>query len=142
MKIGPANVADLPDIRRLLERAHLIGDDLTAEALEHFLVLQEGNVLGGAVGLEAYGNVALLRSLVVAEELRGSGHGVALTTAAETLAKQLGIKSIYLLTTSAEKFFSSRGYRTVPRDQVPASIKGTSQFSALCPATAIVMVKA
>jgi amino-acid N-acetyltransferase len=142
MKIRPANPADLPDIRRLLERAHLIGDDLTAEALNHFLVLREGNALRGAVGLEIYGDVALLRSLVVAEELRGSGHGVALTAAAEMLAKQLGTTSIYLLTTSAEKFFGGRGYRTVARDHVPASIKETSQFSALCPATAVVMVKA
>jgi amino-acid N-acetyltransferase len=141
MIIEAATAADLPGIRRLLELSNLPSDDLTASSLQYFLVLREDGLLNGAIGLETYEDVALLRSLVVAESARGRGHGATLSAAAEALAAQLGITSIYLLTTSAEKFFLARGYRVVSRHDAPGSIQATAQFSALCPSTAIVMVK-
>jgi amino-acid N-acetyltransferase len=141
MTIEAASAADLPGIRRLLELSNLPSDDLTAGSLKYFLVLREDGQLNGAIGLEIHESVALLRSLVVAEAARGRGHGATLTTAAEALATELGITSIYLLTTSAEKFFLARGYRVESRHDVPKSIQATTQFSALCPSTAIVMVK-
>jgi amino-acid N-acetyltransferase len=141
MSVEAATIADLPGIRRLLMLAGLPGDDLTERALKHFLVLRDDGALSGAIGLETYDDVALLRSLVVADEARGRGHGATLAAAAEALAEKLGITSVYLLTTSADKFFLARGYRVVPRHEAPMSIQATAQFSALCPSTAIVMVK-
>lgn len=141
MSVGLANPSDLPAIRWLLEFDGLPSDDLTEELLRHFLVLRdEGQVLG-VIGLELHSDVALLRSLVVAEEFRGRNHGAALTSAAESLARRLGIVSVYLLTTSAESFFQSRGYRRISRDAAPPQIRATTQFSALCPSTAVLMVK-
>lgn len=141
MSIEPANPSDLPAIRWLLEFDRLPSDDLTEGLLRHFLVLRdEGQVLG-VIGLELHGGVALLRSLVVAEEFRGRSHGAALASAAESLARRLGVVSIYLLTTSAEAFFQSRGYRRISRDAAPSQIQATTQFSALCPSTAVLMVK-
>ena len=141
MSIEPANPSDLPAIRWLLESNGLPSDDLTEELLQSFLVLcDEGRVLG-VIGLELHGGVALLRSLVVAEEFRGRNHGAALTSAAESLARRLDVVSIYLLTTSAETFFQSRGYRRISREAAAPQIQTTSQFSALCPSTAVLMVK-
>lgn len=141
MNIEAATAADLPGICRLLGLAGLPSDDLTERSLKHFLVLRDEGVLIAAIGLEAYDDAALLRSLVVAESARGRGYGAQLTAAAEALANNLGIASIYLLTTSADKFFLARGYRVVRRHEAPECIQATAQFSALCPSTAIVMVK-
>jgi amino-acid N-acetyltransferase len=55
----------------------------------------------------------LLRSLVVSADVRGRGFGGLLTDTAEALAVRLGVTSIYLLTTSADAFFVTRGYQRV-----------------------------
>jgi N-acetylglutamate synthase-like GNAT family acetyltransferase len=65
--------------------------------------------VAGVVGLERYGEVALLRSLVVTSQHLGRGLGRRLVAAAEVLATELTFPSIYLLTTSAEPFFEYMG---------------------------------
>jgi amino-acid N-acetyltransferase len=46
-----------------------------------------------------------------------------------------------LLTTDSASFFAALGYTSCRRDDVPASIRATAQFAALCPQTASVMSK-
>ena len=87
------------------------------------------------------GTVALLRSLVVTDDLRGRGFGGALTDAAEDLARTLDVASVYLLTTSADAFFLSRGYRPIQRSEAPEKIRSTTQFNTLCPDSAVLMTK-
>jgi amino-acid N-acetyltransferase len=142
MNIHSAKHTDLPAIRALLELERLPASDLDQRALERFMIWRDDSGVNGIVGLEVYGHVALLRSLVVARSARGKGAGAALTQAAEHLAAESGAKNIYLLTTSAERFFSAHGYRNVERGEAPQSIQGTTQFSALCPSTAVLMMKA
>lgn len=141
MNIHSATRADLPAVRALLATERLPASDLDERALERFLIWRDDSGVNGIVGLELYGDVALLRSLVVAQHARGNGAGAALTQAAENLAAELGAKQIYLLTTSAERFFSARGYGNIDRREAPPSIQGTTQFSALCPSTAVLMMK-
>jgi len=142
MSVVPADPADLPSIRELLSVAGLPTDDLMEiGASRHFLVLRMDGQIRGAVGLELHRDVALLRSLVVTPESRGQGFGAVLTASAESLGGQLGIASIYLLTTTATRFFESQGYRRIDRADAPASIRATTQFNALCPSTAVLMVK-
>ena len=93
------------------------------------------------VGLELFGEVALLRSLAVASSRRGSGLGSRLVAHAERHARDQGVQSLFLLTTTAEKFFLRRGYTRIPRDEAPAAIKGTREFSGICPASSAFMVK-
>lgn len=93
------------------------------------------------VGVEFYGAVALLRSLAVAEGVRGKGCGKRLVQEAEQYAARNGVKRLYLLTTTAEPFFRSLGYDTVNRESVPEPIRSTAEFSVLCSATARVMAK-
>jgi amino-acid N-acetyltransferase len=64
-----------------------------------------------------------------------------LVTAAERLAAKNGVKSLYLLTTTADRFFAGLGFRRLQREMAPLAIKSTSQFSSLCPATAVLMSK-
>jgi len=141
MNTEPASAGDLPAIRHLLASNNLPDDDLTADMLGRFVVLRRDGQLSGVVGIESHRDVALLRSLAVSEELRGKGYGGVLVEAAESLSQASGATAIYLLTTTAESFFAARGYRRIDRDLAPAAIRGTTQFSALCPSTAIVMVK-
>lgn len=141
MHIDSARPSDLPAVRGLLEHEGLPAGDLEESALEWFLVARSEEGVAAAVGLEIFDDVALLRSLVVDPRLRGRGLGIQMTDAAEALAHRAGVESIYLLTTTAQAFFRQRGYRSVDRSETPAPIRSTTQFSALCPSTAKLMVK-
>lgn len=141
VRIEQARRSDLAGIRWLLEYEQLPTSDLIESALERFLVCRDDKGVVGAVGLEIFESVALLRSLVVDRSVRGGGLGSQLSTAAEELARRLGVGSIYLLTTTAEEFFRRRGYRIVARSEAPAAIQRTTEFSQLCPSSAILMVK-
>jgi amino-acid N-acetyltransferase len=136
-----ARRSDLPSIRWLLDVEFLPSADITEGSLEHFLVYRDHLGVAGVVGLERYGDVALLRSLVVAGERKGRGIGKGLVTAAEALAAELQVRSIYLLTTTAADFFEYRGFRRIGREEAPPEIRSTQEFSSLCPSTAVLMVK-
>lgn len=141
MNIHPAERNDLLAVRALLESERLPASDVDERALECFLILRDDAGVSGSIGLELYGETAFLRSLVVSPHVRGNGAGAALTEAAEKLAVDSGVNDVYLLTQTAEHFFSVRGYRKIARGEAPKSIQGTSQFSELCPSTAVLMVK-
>lgn len=141
MNIHSAQRADLPAVRALLETERLPASDLDEQALDRFLILRDGSGVSGVVGLELYDDVAFLRSLVVAQRERGNGAGSALTQAAEALAARLGVVNIYLLTQTAEHFFGVRGYTKIDRGSAPKAIQSTTQFSGLCPSSAVLMMK-
>lgn len=141
MSIVPASAADEAEIRHLLEASDLPAADVTAKLLEHFLVLREGTSLVAVAGLEPVGDTALLRSLAVADSLRGGGIGRQMVRAAEDLAQERGIRSLYLLTTTAHHYFAALGYQHTPRHFAPVPIRETAQFSGLCPSSSSFMVK-
>ena len=128
------------DIESLLAANGLPTSDLRASYVHLFGCRGNGRFIG-IVGLERYGNVALLRSLAVVNTARGTGLGAALVAHAEKIAADCDIEAIYLLTTTAAGFFSRCGYHNVPRDTAPSSIAATSQFSVLCPSSSAFMTK-
>jgi amino-acid N-acetyltransferase len=132
---------DLGAICQLLDLASLPHEDVTEELLQHFLIARLNTRIIGVVGLERYQDVALLRSLAVAKEHSGVGYGKLLVAAAEELAADMKIKSTYLLTTTADRFFEGLGFRRLQRDEAPPAIKSCHQFASLCPASAVLMVK-
>jgi amino-acid N-acetyltransferase len=136
-----AQAHDLGTIWQLLKLASLPHEDVTEELLQHFLVGRLDIRIIGVVGLERYQDVALLRSLAVAQEHSGVGFGKQLVAAAENLAADMKIKSTYLLTTTADRFFEGMGFRRLQRDLAPPAIKSSHQFASLCPASAVLMVK-
>jgi amino-acid N-acetyltransferase len=125
----------------LLQAQGLPASDITDEHLEHFFFIGSVDSPTGLVGVEIYGTDALLRSLVVAENSRSRGVGSALVQHAEDYAASRLVGTLYLLTTTAESFFESRGYRRVHRAQAPQSIQSTLEFSSLCPAGSAFMIK-
>jgi N-acetylglutamate synthase-like GNAT family acetyltransferase len=97
--------------------------------------------LAGAGGLEVRGDAGLLRSLVVAEGLRGTGLGRALVEAVEAVARRRGLQELVLLTETAHEFFARLGYAAILRDEAPAAIRGSAEFRSLCPQSARCMRK-
>jgi amino-acid N-acetyltransferase len=95
----------------------------------------------GVGGVEIYGTDGLLRSVVVERSLRGYGFGDALCEALEREARADGVDTLYLLTTTARGFFADRGFVEIDRTDVPAAIRGTSQFTDRCPTTAACLRK-
>lgn len=128
-------------VKQLLSESDLPIADICARPLQRFFGCGAGPELEGVVGLELYGEVALLRSLAVASARRGAGVGSRLVAHAEQHARDQGVQSLYLLTTTAEEFFRRRGYGRIPRDEAPAAIKGTKEFSGICPVSSAFMVK-
>jgi amino-acid N-acetyltransferase len=125
----------------LLGAAQLPVADLTHEHCRSFFYTGSPDAPAGLVGLELYGEVALLRSLVVSAPARGSGLGSALLGHAESHAKSMGVKTLYLLTTTAEDFFASRGYSRTARVAAPPTISTTREFAGICPASSSFMSK-
>lgn len=129
------------EVKRLLTESGLPTADITAQHLMHFFGCAHGLELEGVVGLELYGDVALLRSLAVAPHRRGSGLGSCLVAHAERHARDQGVNFLYLLTTTAEPFFLRLGYARIPREEAPAAIKNTKEFAGICPVNSAFMVK-
>lgn len=127
--------------QRLLDSAGLPASDLTDAMLEHFFFVGTTEVPIALVGLELFGDHALLRSLVVAPSSRAAGMGSTLVDHAENYAKFRGVRALYLLTTTADGFFERRGFARAARDSVPASIRSTREFAEFCPASSTIMVK-
>jgi len=129
------------EVMNLLAACSLPNSDISERNLQHFFGCGVESDPGGIVGVELYGDVALLRSLAVKEDTRGKGCGRRLVRQVEQYAGHNGVKRLYLLTTTAETFFESLGYSKVERDSVPEPIRATTEFSALCSTTAAVMAK-
>jgi len=126
---------------QLLADAGLPTNDLTDLHCQNFFYLGPATAPTGLVGLEMFGDVALLRSLVVAPAGRSAGAGTRLVRHAEAQARANGVRQLYLLTTTAAAFFERRGYRTASRDDAPAAIRATREFAGLCPASSAFMSK-
>lgn len=138
-RIRPAS--DRGAIRRLVDSCGLPTADLAGEPWPSFLGAFAEEKLLATVGLEIYGDTALLRSLAVDPRHRGKGLASRLIAAAEAHARGRGVARLYLLTTTAELFFRSRGYRRVPREEAPEAIRGTREFASLCPQSAAFLLK-
>ena len=140
-----ATSADLPAIERLLVASGLPTEGVT-EAIGGFVVAEDAGDAGGivgVVGLEACGDqYALLRSTAVAPEWRGTGLGRQLVEHAIARAQSAGLDAIYLLTTTAERYFPAFGFETTAREAVPDAVRATGEFRAMCPASATVMSRA
>jgi amino-acid N-acetyltransferase len=138
MKIRKATNRDLDDVERMLSESDLPLDGVK-ENLSGFVVAEEGGRIIGAVGLEKFGSVALLRSAVVAEGHRGGGVGRRLVERILQFAENDGIEELFLLTTTAERYFPQFGFARTTRSAVPPSVKASAEFQGACPDTALVM---
>ena len=131
---------DLPGVERLLTTNDLPLDGIR-DAFADFVVAEAGDQIVGVAGLEVCDDNALLRSVAVAPEWRSHGVGRALVTRIISDAEARGLHALYLLTTTAERYFPSFGFHAIARDAVPADVRETEEFRSACPASATVMTR-
>jgi len=139
LRIRPAIKSDLSAATALLDAAGLPVADLSFDKLA--LIANKNDIYQGIIGVETFGKIALLRSLVVSPEARGTGIGPALVTALETICVADGIDELWLLTIDADAFFAKLGYTARDRSAAPDVIRQTEEFSGLCPGDAVLMSK-
>ena len=139
-RVRPAASSDLAAVERLLTESGLPLDGVR-EALPTFIVAEADADVVGVAGLEVCCDNALLRSVAVSPSWRSHGLGRALVTRIISDAEARGINALYLLTTTAERYFPSFGFREISRDAVPADVRETAEFRDACPASATVMCR-
>src|SRR5215216_1502685 len=133
MNIAPLTQNNFSAAIALLKKNNLPTQDISD--VTKLFVLEDEQTIAGTIALEYSGTEGLLRSLSVDEKRRNSGYGKELVDFVENYAKRQGITDLYLLTTTADRFFLKRGYEVVDRNNVPAYIKETSEFSSICPSS-------
>lgn len=138
ISIRKAREADLPAIRQLLNECDLPDGGMEA-CVENAIVAIHHSEIVGCAALEMYDDSALLRSVAVHERFRSRKLGIALTETILKMAEKSGISLLYLLTETAAKFFPRFGFQFVPREQVPANVKTSPEFTTLCPDSALAM---
>jgi amino-acid N-acetyltransferase len=80
--------------------------------------------------------------MVVNKEYRDRNIASQLVERLEEYAVAVGIDVMYLLTETAPQYFERKSYQRITRDQVPKELQASSEFSHVCPDSAIVMKKA
>ncbi len=108
-QIETARASDAEAVLSLLEQNHLPPDGLRGHLATTLIARRNGQVVGSAA-LEVYPDGALLRSVAVTPELQGHHLGRQLTVAALQLAHDLHLPAVYLLTTTAKRYFPKFGF--------------------------------
>jgi len=130
----------LSSIRHLLSSSQLPVSDIEEGKIDFIVASNESDEVIGCIGLERFEADALLRSFAVEQTWRNKKIGHQLFNRLLTMSRQQGVNDLHLLTTTAEKFFTSVGFSSLSRSEAPVSIKATAEFTSLCPSTSTYMV--
>jgi len=140
ISIQSAAPSDYQAVSEFLSKHKLPIEDIDQE-LTHFFIVKQQGLPVGVIGMEQYGEYGLLRSMATDPAYRNNGIASSLVAALFTYGEKLGLKEMYLLTETAENYFAKRGFQKINREETPAAIKQSAEFSHLCPSTAVVMKK-
>lgn len=134
----PAIESDWPAIEALLIRSKLPLDGARDHLDAFLLALDDGTVVATAA-IEAYASAGLLRSVAIAESHRGRGIGEAVLRLMILEARRRNVRTLHLLTTTAESYFGRRGFAKTPRANAPIELQASAEFRGACPASATFM---
>jgi amino-acid N-acetyltransferase len=140
MEIATAIEEKRREIIYLLKKENLPFEDLPSDLSGFYTAIHDDQLIG-VIGMEPYGNNGLLRSMVVDSSFRNRHIAEQLVNTLEENAKTREMKTIYLLTETAEQYFSRKGYVRINRQDVPVELFRSSEFSHVCPVSATVMKK-
>ncbi|WP_263833176.1 arsenic resistance N-acetyltransferase ArsN2 [Sulfurospirillum oryzae] len=123
---------------------HLLASNAlpTADIYEKNITLFVGLIdekIIATIGIETYGEVALLRSLCVKDELKNQKLGEKMLSYLLSFCTHEKIETLYLLTTTAERYFVRHSFEKITREETPLAIQQTREFQDICPASAVVM---
>ena len=132
-EIREAREEDRDTVRGLLIASALPTAGLRSTRL---FVLIKHDAVVGAVGYEDYAPYALLRSLVVAPEVRDQGGGGELLETVLAEAKREGLQKVYALTTTIPEWLSRSGFVETTRSELPRALYASAELQGACPDTA------
>lgn len=138
--IGPACGGDLDGIKRLLVASLLPSRDVGG-ASQRFIVASEGGRLLGCAGLQVEGQDGLVRSMAVHWTRRNAGLGSRLHRRLLFEAVLAGVRTLYVVTTTAEDFFAGHGFRKVAAKEVPPGLQASEEYTAFVPGGGTVMAR-
>lgn len=133
-----ATQSDIKNIKDLLQSVALPIEDVSLQK-QKFWVVKKGETLMGVVALEYYPPNAILRSFAVKEEFRDQGLGSELFSKAIEEATKKNLTDLYLLTTTADKYFRKKGWVEKDKNKVPESIAQSREYNSICPESAVCM---
>jgi amino-acid N-acetyltransferase len=125
--ITRAGAEDLGAALALLGRVSLPTEGV-AEHFGHFFVARDEGALVGCVGMEHYGESALLRSLAVAPEAQRGGLGRELTARLLAEARARGVRDVVLLTTAADFFIRHFSFAPAERAAFDAAFAASPEW--------------
>lgn len=128
-----ADKAELPVIADLLTKNKLPASDITDIPIDFIIAMNEDKQVVGSIGVERFETEGLLRSFAVDKSYRSQKIGSSLFNRLIDYSLQSGINNLHLLTTTAKNYFAARGFVVLQREEAPASIQATTEFSFLCP---------
>lgn len=135
--IRSAANSDLSAIDKLLSENELTTSGVR-ENLSNFLVAECKEVVG-VIGMEFAECNAMLRSMAVSQTVRNRGLAKALVNCSLKIARAAGVKKIYILTNTAEKFVLRWGFYKIQRSEIPAYLMESSALNSFCPSSSICM---
>ena len=138
--IQQATEKDLDAIKKLLDDNNLPTTDIHQDNIQLFIGLIDDKIMS-VIGLEKYKNVGLLRSLAVTDLFKNQQVGSRLIRHIVDLCASEHIDKIYLLTTTADKYFVKFGFTKIERMEAPDILKQTREFKDICPVSAVLMYK-
>jgi len=136
VQLVAAELDDSPGVQQLLGAAGLPIAGVDSQFPQAYVVCRQGEAVVGVAGLERYGTVGLLRSVAVLPSHRGAGMGRALVGNRLGYASDLGLREVFLLTTTAPAYFVRFGFGLVERASAPPALLESPEFTAICPSSA------
>jgi len=128
MQIRPARTNDIKGIRQLIDsyapQGRLLSKETVTlyESVQEFTVAVEGDQVVGCGALHVlWEDLAEVRTVAVAENLRGKGVGHQILDSIIDRAQSLGVKRIFCLTFET-KFFGSHGFEVIEGTPVEPEI--------------------
>jgi amino-acid N-acetyltransferase len=121
-------MADAPAIQRLITRFAARDEMLhrslgeVYENIRNFFVVEEGGSIVACGALQiSWGDLAEVKSLAVAEEHQGRGHGKRIVLACLDEGRALGLATLFALTYKPG-FFEKLGFRVVDKATLPHKV--------------------
>jgi amino-acid N-acetyltransferase len=136
--IRPARKEELERLFGLFDQLELPRAGVQ-EHFSNFLVAERQGCVVGAVGLEIYDKVGLLRSLAVEPNEQGGGVGARLVDSILSKAKAEQLETVYLLTTTADRYFPRFGFETITRERMDPRLGASEELRGACPQSAVCM---
>jgi len=128
MEIRPARTSDIKGIRQLIDsyapQGRLLSKETVTlyESVQEFTVAVEGDQVVGCGALHVlWEDLAEVRTVAVAENLRGKGVGHQILDSIIVRAQAIGVKRIFCLTFET-KFFGRHGFEVIEGTPVEPEI--------------------